>query len=106
MVTVKSKTDSNKHNQKRCSVSRAKKHKHTCLNTTCLEYSRICLKHTDEKRPLIEAHYNEFNIWDQQIPAQISETHMANKLYLEKTQQNPKPSTTKEEKDGTPNKAP
>ena len=57
-----------------------RKNKHTCLNTSCLEHSWICLKHTDENRPLIEAHYNEFNIWDQQIPAQISKTHMANKL--------------------------
>ena len=85
MVTVKNKMDCNKHNQNRCSVSSKKKHKYTCLNTSCLKHSWICQKHADENIPLIEAHYNEFNTWDQQIPAQITETHMPNKLGPEKS---------------------
>ena len=88
MVTVKNKTDSDKHSQKRRAVTRRrKKNRHTCLNTSCLEHFWICLKHTDQKRTLIEAHYKEFSIWDQQIPAQISETHMASKLDLGKSSQ-------------------
>ena len=81
MVTVKNKTDSDKHSQKRRAVTRRrKKNRHTCLNTSCLEHFWICLKHTDQKRTLIEAHYKEFSIWDQQIPAQTFENQRDSKL--------------------------
>ena len=104
-VVVKNKTDSNKHSQKRCSVSRRKKHKHTCLNTSCLEHSWICSKHADENRPLIEAHYKEFSIWDQQIPAQTSETHMDSTLDLGKSSQT-KNQAQRRRKRVTPQKGP
>ena len=82
-VTIKNKNDCNKHHQTRCSVSSKKKHKFTCLNTSCLKHW-ICQEHTDENTPLIEAHYNEFDTWDQHIPVQISEPHTPNKPCPEK----------------------
>ena len=33
--------------------------KYTCLNSTCLVHSWICMEHPEENRPLIEAHYRE-----------------------------------------------
>ena len=80
MVVVKNRTDSNRHNQKRCSVSIRKKHKYTCLNVSCLEHSWTCSEHADDNRPLTEAHYKEFSIWGQHIPAQTFKNQRDSKL--------------------------
>ena len=33
--------------------------RYTCLNSTCLVHSWICMEHPEENRPLIEAHHRE-----------------------------------------------
>ena len=60
-VRIKNKTDSNKHNQKRCSVTINMKHKYTCLNTSCLKHSWACIAHAEENRPLTDAHRKELS---------------------------------------------
>ena len=40
-------------------MSRTNKHKFSCLNKSCLQHSWTCHSHTEENRPLLDAHYTE-----------------------------------------------
>ena len=90
-VRIKHKTDSNRHNQRRCAVSIKRKHKYTCLNTSCLTHSWTCTTHAEENRPLTEAHYRELRTWGQYMPNQTTPDHskakqrQARKNNLERT---------------------
>ena len=94
-VRIKNKADSNKHNQRRCSVTMNKKHKYTCLNTSCLKHSWACIAHAEENRPLTEAHYKELSTWDQYMTTRNLQHHEDNKT----EQKTPEKSKTKQRYD-------
>ena len=94
-VRIKNKADSNKHNQRRCSVTMNKKHKYTCLNTSCLKHSWACIAHAEENRPLTEAHYKELSTWDQYMTTRNLQHHEDNKP----EQKTPEKSKTKQRYD-------
>ena len=60
-VVIKNTIDCNKHHQTECYVSGTNKHKFSCLSKTCLKHSWICQDHVNENKPLLAAHYKEFD---------------------------------------------
>ena len=56
-IFVKTGIDVVKHHEDECYVKSTNKHKFTCLNKACLQHSWICCEHTEENRPLLEAHH-------------------------------------------------
>ena len=67
-VVVKTEMDVAKHHDTECYVRSTNKHKYTCLNNTCLLHSWICMEHSKENRPLIEAHHREAAKAQQPLP--------------------------------------
>ena len=67
-IFVMTRTDLIQHRKDECYVKSTNKHKFTCLNKTCLQHSWICRDHTDENRPLLEAHHREAADNNQEIP--------------------------------------
>ena len=57
-----------KHLDTGCYVKGTNKHKYTCLNKTCLLHKWICIKHTKENRPLLEANHEEATNGNQKMP--------------------------------------
>ena len=77
-VFIKNTLDCNRHHKTKCYVSGTNKHKFSCLNTSCLKHSWICQNHVDENRPLLAAHYKEFDTMGQQIPTPAPASHTLN----------------------------
>ena len=75
-VIIKSTLDYNRHHQTDCNVSSTNKHKFSCLNKSCLQHSWICSDHSDENRPLLDAHYKESENNNQLIPLPRSTSHI------------------------------
>ena len=73
-IYVKTGIDVIKHHEDECYVKGTNKHKFTCLNKSCVKHSWICQDHVDENTLLLAAHYEEFNLQGQQIPAPTSAT--------------------------------
>ena len=67
-VFIKTRMDVVKHLDTGCYVKGTNKHKYTCLNKACLLHSWICIKHTKENRPLLEAHHKEATNGNQMMP--------------------------------------
>ena len=42
-------------------MSHTNKHKFSCLNTSCLQHSWTCHKHTKENRPLLDVYYKHIH---------------------------------------------
>ena len=57
-----------KHLDTGCYVKGTNKHKYLCLNKACLLHSWICIKHTKENRPLLEAQHKEATNGNQMMP--------------------------------------
>ena len=67
-MLVKTGMDVAKHHGTECYIRSTHKHKYTCLNNTCLLHSWICIEHSKENRPLIEAHHKEATKAKQTLP--------------------------------------
>ena len=77
-VFIKTGMDTAKHHDTECYVKGTNKHKYTCLNKACLLHSWICVEHTREKGPLLEAHRKESANENQMMPFPRPTTHICN----------------------------